>query len=445
MKNDDLFQKAVEQMKVIFAAVVVTAALCALADVETWTDVRGRTVQATLMGVSEDGNEAIFSKAGKPRLIAFPIDGLSQPDRERISTCHLPPYKKNDGNWVQVQERRPAAVKEMKYGKAWETIPVEETGIDPKVFEAIPGFIKERNMGTTGLMIIVHGRVAFQYGDVQEVSYIASCRKSVLSMMYGNYVERGKIKLKGTMAELKIDDVGGLLPIEKTATVLDLITARSGVYHPASNSGGIPEGKEPERGKTEPGTKFIYNNWDFNVAGTVFEMKAGKSIYKAFDKEFAKPLGLQDWDVSRHRRSGNARKSIHLAYHFNFSTRDMAKIGELMLRKGRWNGRQLVPEKWVEESTRPFTRFGGGSGYGYMWWIEPIGRPSPACKGMYCACGMFGQHIAVIPELDMVVAHKSARNGQHPTHSKDYYDLLRMICMGATESERYDAYRERTK
>ena len=41
--------------------------------------------------------------------------------------------------------------------------------------------------------------------------------------------------------------------------------------------------------------------------------------------------------------------------------------------KGKWNGRQLVPEKWVEESTKPFTRFGGGSGYGYMWWIEPIG------------------------------------------------------------------------
>ncbi len=99
----------------------------------------------------------------------------------------------------------------------------------------------------------------------------------------------------------------------------------------------------------------------------------------------------------------------------------------------------------MDGCSRPFTRFGGGSGYGYMWWIEPIGRPSPACKGMYCACGMFGQHIAVIPELDMVVAHKSARNGQHPTHSKDYYDLLRMICMGATESERYDAYRERTK
>ena len=428
--------------KIIFATAVVASALSAVADVQTWTDVKGRTVQATLMGVSESGNEAIFSKAGKPRLIAFPIDGLSLPDRERINASNLPHYKKNDGNWVQVPEKRGSAktavVKEKKYGKTWEKIPVEETGIDPKVFEAIPGFIKERNMGTTGLMIIVHGRVAFQYGDIKEVSYIASCRKSVLSMMYGNYVERGKINLKETIKDLKIDDVGGLLPIEKTATVLDLITARSGVYHPASNSGGIPEGEEPERGKTEPGTKFIYNNWDFNVAGTVFEMKAGKSIYKAFDKEFAKPLGLQDWDLARHRRGGDTRKSIHLAYHFHFSTRDMAKIGELMLRKGKWNGRQLVPEKWVEESTKPFTRFGGGSGYGYMWWIEPIGRPSPAYKGMYCACGMYGQHIAVIPELDMVVAHKSARNGKHPTEGKDYGDLLHMICRGATEIGAYN-------
>lgn len=413
---------------------------------QTWTDARGRKVKATLKGISENGKEAIFSKAGKSGLIAFPIDGLSSPDRERINACKLPQYKKSDNMWVKMLGKhthgKTDATMPIEYGKTWETIPVEETGIDPKVFDAIPGFIKSRNMGTTGLMIIVHGRVAFQYGDVKEVSYIASCRKSVLSMMYGNYVANGKIKLDQTMGNLKIDDVGGLLPIEKTATVLDLITARSGVYHPASNAGGIPEGEEPERGKTPPGTKFVYNNWDFNVAGTVFEMKAGKSIYKAFDEEFAKPLRLQDWDVSRHRRSGDYKKSIHLAYHFNFSTRDMAKIGELMLRKGKWNGRQLVPEKWVEESTRPFTRFehgnenrDNGSGYGYMWWIEPIRRPFPVCEGMYSACGMFGQYITVIPRLDMVVAHKSAKNSEHPTSGHAYRDLLRMICKGTMKTD----------
>lgn len=63
-------------------------------------------------------------------------------------------------------------------------------------------------------------------------------------MMYGNYVAKGVIDLTQTVGDLEIQDVGGLLPIEKTATVLDLITARSGVYHAAANTGGIPEGKD---------------------------------------------------------------------------------------------------------------------------------------------------------------------------------------------------------
>lgn len=427
-----------KKKNILVAIAAVTMAIGVFADVQTWTDIKGHSVKATLMGVSEDGKKAIFSIEGKTGMASVQISALSSLDRDRIEVDKLPRYKRSNGKWMIAPVKHPVlksnSSRTMEYSKSWETIPVEETGIDPKVFEAIPGFIKERNMGTTGLMIIVHGRVAFQFGDVKEVSYIASCRKSVLSMMYGKYVENGKIRLDQTVGDLKIDDLGGLLPIEKTATVLDLITARSGVYHPSATTGGIPEGQEPPRGKTKPGTKFIYNNWDFNVAGTVFEMKTGKSIYRVFDKEFAKPLGLQDWDISRHKRTGNAKKSIHLSYHFHFSTRDMAKLGELMLRKGQWNGHQLVPEKWVEESTKPFTKFGGHSGYGYMWWIEPIGRPFPSCKGMYCACGMHGQHITVIPELDMVIAHKSAKNERHQTHGPDYKALLRMICNGAVKS-----------
>ncbi|MBR4171511.1 MAG: serine hydrolase [Kiritimatiellae bacterium] len=314
----------------------------------------------------------------------------------------------------------------------WQPIAREETGIDPKAFDAIPDLITKRKMGTTGLMIIVHGGVAYQYGDVKEVSYIASCRKSILSLMYGNFVENGQIDLKKTVGDLKITDVGGLLPIETTATVLDLITARSGVYHPASNPGGIKEGMEPVRGKTKPGTKFLYNNWDFNVAGTVFELMTHQNIYDVFDACYAKPLMFQDWDRSRHKKSGDMQKSSHLAYHFYFSTRDMAKIGELMLRKGKWNGQQLVPEKWVEESTRPFTVFGkDAGGYGYMWWYEKFGRDLPGLEGSYTASGQYGQYITVLPKLDMVIAHKSARNAAHRTSKEHYSELLHLICSGA--------------
>ncbi|MBR0237186.1 MAG: serine hydrolase [Thermoguttaceae bacterium] len=307
----------------------------------------------------------------------------------------------------------------------------KEVVVPQKTLDAIPEFIKSRNMGTTGMVILVHGKTVFTYGDVTEVSYIASCRKSVLSMMYGAYVENGTIDLSQTVGELGIDDVGGLEPIEKTATVLDLISARSGVYHEASNAGGIPEGKAPRRGKTKPGTRFVYNNWDFNVAGTVFEMKTGKNIYDAFEESFAKPLELKDWNRSIHKRSGDAGKSVHLAYHFNFSTRDMATLGQLALQKGNWNDKQIVPEKWMEESTQAVTKFDDsrrGLGYGYMWWIEPFGKNAIGGKGSFSACGMYGQYITVIPELDMVVAHKSSGNQKHPTKSSDYWDLLQKIC-----------------
>ena len=213
-----------------------------------WTDVNGRVVKAVLLGVSEDGNRAVFSKAGRPEPIAIPIDGLSAVDQGRIDADALPKYELHEGKWLKApplhEMRKARAVQPMTYTKAWKPIPVEDTGVDPKIFRAIPDFIKSRNMGTTGLMIIVHGREAFQYGDIKEVSYIASCRKSVLSMMYGNYVAKGVIDLTQTVGDLEIQDVGGLLPIEKTATVLDLITARSGVYHAAANTGGIPEGKD---------------------------------------------------------------------------------------------------------------------------------------------------------------------------------------------------------
>lgn len=128
----------------------------------------------------------------------------------------------------------------------------------------------------TGFLIIQKGEIVFEYGDIVENSYIASCRKSVLSMLYGMYVENGQIKLDKTIEELEIDDVEGILPIEKQATIKDLISARSGVYHPEGYAGGMQE-YAPQRGSVEPGSHWLYSNWDFNVAGYVFEKETGKN------------------------------------------------------------------------------------------------------------------------------------------------------------------------
>ena len=293
-------------------------------------------------------------------------------------------------------------------GAEWAKGKPEDHGFDPAVLAKVPDYIRAKNLGTTGLMVVSGGQVIFSYGDVAEVSYIASCRKSVLSMLYGKYVRNGTIKLSETVGELGIDDVGGLLPSEKRATVRDLITARSGCYHPASNPGGKTKGLT--RGKTMPGAKFVYNNWDFNVAGTVLEMKTGKSIFDVFDTDFA-----------------DATKSIHLAYYFHFSTRDMARVGELMLRKGKWGEKQLIPADWVEESLRPYSSFPGGGGYGYMWWLEADKKYPDAFRGAFAAHGMYGQRITVFPALDTVVAHKVARNAKHRVSKEQYRELLYQI------------------
>jgi len=325
-----------------------------------------------------------------------------------------------------ILEARPKRLAEpVTPGKEWAAGDPEKHGFDAKKLAQVADYIRAQNLGTTGLMIVAGGEKIFSYGDLAEISYIASCRKSVMSMLYGNYVRNGTIKLDETVGELGIDDVGGLLPSEKRATVRDLIMARSGCYHPASNPGHKAEGLP--RGKTMPNEKFVYNNWDFNVAGTVFEMKTGKNIYDAFEADLAKPLQFQDWDRRRHVRTGDATKSIHMAYHFHFSTRDMARLGELMLRRGNWGGKQLVPADWVEESLRMYSVFPEGGGYGYMWWLEADEKYPDAFRGAFDAKGMYGQHITVFPALDVVVAHKAARNAKHRVYKEQYRALLHQI------------------
>jgi CubicO group peptidase (beta-lactamase class C family) len=278
-----------------------------------------------------------------------------------------------------------------------------------------------KTLPTTGMIVIVGGRVLWEYGDLRRVSYLASVRKSILAMLYGNQVQSGRIRLDKTMADLKIDDVDGLLPAEKEATVADLLAARSGVYHAAANAAcsgcGSTAGDPPgPRGSVRHGSYFLYNNWDFNVLGTIFEQETGTNIYDAFDRDLAKPAGLQDFDRAAQRKSENKRASIHPAYHFYLSARDMARVGYIMLRGGEWAGRQLVPRDWVQRMVTPVTPVGdmnpesyrkGPFGYGYLWWIWDGPFNEGPYKRGYTGIGAVGQFITVLPALDMVVAHKT--------------------------------------
>lgn len=290
----------------------------------------------------------------------------------------------------------------------------------------------------TGLVIVYKGEIIFQYGDIEENSYIASCRKSVLAMLYGKYVENGTIGLNKTVKQLNIDDVGGLLPEEEKATVQEIISARSGIYHKEGYPGGMQQ-YAPERGSVKHGTYWLYSNWDFNVAGYIFEQETEKNIYDEVEVQLAKPLNMEDWDRSLQKKSGDTTISKYLAYPMWFSTRDMARIGLLMLNQGNWNGEQLISKSWIKEMLKERTNHkelnanvpvfrdsGIDWGYGYMWWLFQNVKDD-RFKGAYSARGAMGQNITVYPAIDVVLAFKTKAAYQRRNSGKVRLDVLKKI------------------
>jgi len=330
-------------------------------------------------------------------------------------------------------------------GKDWQRIEKPEAiGYSPARLAAVRTWLQ--SLDTTAMMVSVGGQSLFEYGDLTRLSYLASVRKSVLAILYGKYVENGTISLSKTLKELEFTDVGGLMPQELNATVENLLTARSGVYHPASNSGD-DTASAPPRGSQRPGSYYLYNNWDFNAAGAAFEKLTGRDIYDALESDLARPIGMQDFDRARQRKSGDATRSQFLAYHIWLSTRDMARVGLLMLREGNWGGQQLVSRAWarrisslvtpLNEMNPPTHRaLGTGMrwGYGYLWWVWDAPNSPGPFRGAYTGIGAGGQFITVLPELDMVVAHKTDTSDRIPNSKRsravsrtEYDAILRML------------------
>lgn len=297
-------------------------------------------------------------------------------------------------------------------------------------------------MNSSAMVVVEHGRIVYSYGDLTAQSYLASVRKSILSMLYGIEVARGHIDTSKALAALGIDDHGGLLPREREATVQDLLGARSGVYHIASYSGDFLA-EAPPRGSQEHGKYQLYSNWDFNVLGTIFEQETKRNIYDALEQDLARPLQMQDWRRDLQQKAGDTTRSTHQAYPIFLTTRDMARIGLLMLRNGEWNGKQIVPRDWVAKSISIITPAAqlnpsrlrrGRVGYGYLWWVLDGPWNTGPYEGAYSGFGAIGQYITVIPKLDLVVAHKTIpRQPNNPSVSEQqYFALLDRIIAART-------------
>jgi CubicO group peptidase (beta-lactamase class C family) len=293
-------------------------------------------------------------------------------------------------------------------GKSWNSVSSsEKAGWSKEKLAAAHEYAD--SIHSAAVMIVQGGEVVDQWGDINKKITSYSVRKSLISAVYGIYSGEGVIDVNQSLEQVGIDDSPDpLTKEERQARVVDL---RSGVYHPVDFETDLMKKNRPARGSHAPGTFWYYNNWDFNALGTIFEKKTGVKIGEAFYQRIAKPIGMQDFQPDDVYYLGGPI-SVHSAYLFEITARDLARFGLLYLCKGRWDGKQIVPEAWVEKSTQAheMLKVNGVDvgGYEYLWWVEYGGVhfPEVSIPGIYSARGVGGHYLLVIPTLDLVIVHR---------------------------------------
>lgn len=274
--------------------------------------------------------------------------------------------------------------------------------------EAVLGFVQAANeqINTMHSVIIMrHGHVVAeawwkpQTAETQHVMH--SLSKSFTSTAVGLAIEEGKLSLDDEVLKFFPDDA----PAEssknlKAMRVRDLLAMSTGqTTEPKRDM------KDPNWVKTflahpvqhKPGTFFMYNTSATYMLSAIVQKATGQKVLDYLKPRLFEPLGIAD------PKWGESPQGVTLGgYGLYIRTEDIAKFGQLYLQKGKWQGKQLIPEAWVKAATSRQTSNGSNpqsdweQGYGYQFW---------RCRhGAYRGDGANGQFCIVLPEEDTVIA-----------------------------------------
>ena len=220
--------------------------------------------------------------------------------------------------------------------------------------------------------------------------------KSITGMAIGMLIEEEKLKLDENIYDIFPDHINAFSKIFRPViTVENLLTMTSGVTF---NESGIVSGNDwlgsflnaSVNGK--PGTEFQYNSLNTYVLSAIVTKRTGETLTEYLTPRLFGPLGITKyyWETCP---KGITKGGWGLF----LCAEDMAKLGQLYLQKGKWNGQQLVSEYWIEISTARHLKTQNDTyGYGYQLWMEQ--RP-----GSFEYNGMLGQNVIIYPDMDMVL------------------------------------------
>ena len=220
--------------------------------------------------------------------------------------------------------------------------------------------------------------------------------KSITGMAIGLLVEEGKLSLDENIYDIFQKKLNTFNKIFRPkVTVENLLTMTSGVTF---NESGIVSGNDwltsylNSSISGTPGENFQYNSLNSYVLSAIITERTGIPMDEYLKPRLFEPLGITDYLWEKCPR-GITKGGWGLFMH----TEDMAKLGQLYLNKGKWNGKQIIPESWAEASvTKKVDSIEGTYGYGYQLWMEE--RP-----GSFEYNGMLGQNVLIYPDVDMVI------------------------------------------
>ena len=268
----------------------------------------------------------------------------------------------------------------------------EQKALDAQAFGPIGPLLADRATDIQSLVVVVRGRVAHEFyrdGQPDRLRNVQSVEKSAISALYGVALSQGRIaSLDQPVVEL-MPEWKDLNPDPRAATITlrHLLTFTAGfeVNDPHGNTG---RNMAPAKGWARPlvaapGERFAYDNPGIAMLGAILEKTTGMPAADYAREHFVKPLGMAGFTYDRG---------------LNLRTLDMAKLGQLFLQDGAWDGKPLLPAEFARASTSIQNKGGGPVNlpYGQLWWV--------VTPDIFIASGYAGQLVWVHRPMQAVVA-----------------------------------------
>jgi CubicO group peptidase (beta-lactamase class C family) len=261
-------------------------------------------------------------------------------------------------------------------------------------YNTVIGEVRPRG-GVNGV-ILRGGRIVAEWGDPRRTDMTFSCAKSYIALVAGLAFDRGLFALDDRVADT-VPDEGFASPHNRAITWRHLLQQTSewqGVlwdkpdsvdHHRQVGLGNDNSRKGEVRALERPGTRFEYNDVRVNRLALSLLRLLRRPLPEVLREGIMDPIGASDtWSWRGYRNStveidGKRMESVSGGGHWGgglfISSRDHARIGQLMLRRGSWNGRQLVSERWLRDVTTPSA---ANPGYGFLWWLNTGRKLAPS-------------------------------------------------------------------